>query len=304
MIVNHRDNDDFLEQARLDKVPQGLGIGVNLDLNLRFKESSFNIILGHANTGKTYFVLFYFLALSFNHGHKHLIYAAENSINGLKRNLIDLYGQKKIKEMSKDELDINKKFIEEHFDFIDHKRLWGVTEFMTGVQQIERKYDTIMIDPINSFQRPRGVNAHENDYETASKLRLYAKKTRTSIYVCMHASTEALRKVHPSKHAFEGLPIPPSGADAEGGGKWINRCDDFITVHRYTQSPTEWMYTEVHVKKIKECETGGRPTFLNDPIKFKLQNGTQFLCGGKNALQRDLIENSKGFSILAPNEQF
>ena len=64
------------------------------------------------------------------------------------------------------------------------------------------------------------------------------------------------------------------------------------------------MYTEVHVKKIKECETGGRPTFLNNPIKFQLQNGTQFLCGGKNTLQRDLIENSKGFSILAPNEEF
>ena len=41
-----------------------------------------------------------------------------------------------------------------------------------------------------------------------------------------------------------------------------------------------------------------------NPIKFKLQHGTQFLCGGKNALQRDLIDNSKGFSILAPNEEF
>ena len=64
MIVNHRENDEFLEQARLDQVPQGLGIGVNLDINLRFKESSFNIILGHANTGKTYFVLFYLFYLS------------------------------------------------------------------------------------------------------------------------------------------------------------------------------------------------------------------------------------------------
>ena len=302
MITNHRDNDNFLEQARLDQVPQGLGIGVNLDTNLRFKKGSFNIILGHANTGKTYFVLWYFLALSFNHGHKHLIYAAENSINGLKRNLIDLYGQKKIKNMTKEELDTNKKFIEDHFDFIDHKRLWGVTEFMTGVQQIERKYDTIMIDPINSFQRPRGVNAHESDYETASKLRLYAKKTETSIYVCMHASTEALRKVHPREHAFEGLPIPPSGADAEGGGKWINRCDDFITVHRYTQSETEWMYTEVHVKKVKETETGGRPTFLNNPVKFLLNNGTQFLCAGKNALESDTVGIQS--SNLQPNTEF
>lgn len=286
MIVNHRDNDEFLEMARLDQIPQGLGINVGLDMNLRFKQGSFNIILGHANVGKTYWILWYFLALSVNHDLKHLIYAAENTVNGLKRNLLELYGNKKIKNMTTEELDINKNFIESHFDFIDHKKLWTVTEFMKGVQENGKEYDTLMIDPINSFQRPRGVNAHENDYETASKLRLFAKKTKTSIYVCMHASTEALRKVHPREHQFEGLPVPPSGADAEGGGKWINRCDDFITVHRYTQSPTDWMYTDIHIKKVKETETGGTPTFMDSPVKFKLHAGTAFLCGGVNSLDK------------------
>ena len=295
MIVNHRDNDEFLEMARLDQIPQGLGINVGLDNNLRFKQGSFNIILGHANVGKTYWILWYFLALSVNHNLKHLIYAAENTVNGLKRNLIELNGNKKIKYMTEDELYINKKFIEEHFDFIDHKKLWTVNEFMKGVQDIGKAYDTIMIDPINSFQRPRGVNAHENDYETASKLRLFAKKFKTSIYVCMHASTEALRKVHPKQHQFEGLPVPPSGADAEGGGKWINRCDDFITVHRYTQSPTDWMYTDIHVKKVKETETGGAPTFIDSPVKFKLHMGTAFLCGGDNSLDRKI---SNKISVL------
>jgi len=302
MIVNHRDNDEFLEQARLNKVPQGLGINNKLDDNLRFKTGSFNIILGHANVGKTYWILWYFLALSVIHNKKHLIYAAENSVNGLKRNLIDLYGNKKIKDMSKEELDINKKFIEDHFDFIDHKKLWGVTEFMKGVQAIDRKYDTIMIDPINSFQRPRGVNAHENDYETATKLRLYAKKYKTSVYVCMHASTEALRKVHPREHEFEGLPIPPSGADAEGGGKWINRCDDFITVHRYTQSPSDWMFTHVHVKKVKETETGGAPTFLDSPVKFRLDRGVAFLCQNVNSLEQPQQNNT--LNRFADNDEF
>ena len=92
------------------------------------------------------------------------------------------------------------------------------------------------------------------------------------------------------------------GADAEGGGKWINRCDDFITVHRYTQSETEWMYTEVHVKKVKETETGGRPTFLNNPVKFLLNNGTQFLCAGKNALESDTVGIQS--SNLQPNTEF
>ena len=296
MIIDHRENDEFLEQARQDRVPQGLGINNNLDNNLRFKVGSFNIILGHANVGKTYWVLWYFLALSKIHGKKHLIYAAENSVNGLKRNLIDLYGNKKIKDMTPEELTEGKEFIEAHFDFIDHKRIWGVTEFMKNIQAIDKKYDSIMIDPINAFQRPRGVNAHENDYETASKLRLYAKHFKTSIYVCMHASTEALRKVHPTKHAFEGLPIPPSGADAEGGGKWINRCDDFITIHRYTQSEMCWMNTYLHIKKVKETETGGAPTFITSPVEFRLDRGVAFMCGGVNSLEQEIDNNLNNYN--------
>ena len=297
MIINNRDNDEFLELARQDMIPLGLGINNNLDNNLRFKKSSFNIILGHANVGKTYFVLWYQLALSHLHGLKHLIYSAENSVNSLKRNLIELYINKKIKFMSEEELQQGKTFIEFHFVFIDMQCLWTIDEFMKGVQKMG-KFDSLMIDPINSFTRPRGMNAHEADYETASKLRLFAKKTGTSVYVCMHANTEALRKVHPAKHVYEGLPQRPNGSDAEGGGKWINRCDDFITIHRYTQSPLDWMYTDVHILKVKETESGGRPTFLNEPVRFKLYQGTSFLCGGVNSLD---IEKS---SILAPNTDF
>jgi hypothetical protein len=285
MIINHRENDIFLEQARQNKVPQGLGINNDLDVNIRFKEGTFNIFLGHANVGKTYFVLFYLLALSKLHNKKHLIYAAENSVNGLKRNLIDLYANKKIKDQSKEELEYNKKFIEEHFDFIDHLKIWNINDFMKNVQSINKKYDCIMIDPINAFAKPKGVNAHEHDYETASKLRLFAKKFNTTIYVCMHASTEALRKVHPANHDYAGLPIRPSGADAEGGGKWLNRCDDFITIHRYTQSESDWMFTQIHVLKIKETETGGCPTFFDTPVLFRLERGIAFTCAGVNSLQ-------------------
>jgi len=284
MIIDHRENDKFLEQARQNKVPQGLGINNNLDNNLRYKKGSFNIILGHANVGKTYWILWYLLALSKIHGKKHLIYSAENSVNGLKRNLIDLYSGVKIKDQTPKQLEENKSFIEDHFDFIDHKKIWEIGNFMKSIQSMNIKYDSIVIDPINAFQKPRGVNAHEHDYETASKLRLYAKKFKTTIYVCMHASTDALRKVHPPKHDYEGLPIRPNGADAEGGGKWINRCDDFICIHRYTQSEYDWMYTQIHILKVKETETGGSPTPFKQPVMFKLERGTAFTCQGVNSL--------------------
>jgi hypothetical protein len=284
MKINHRDNDEFLELLRTNQVPIGKGLGIALDENLRFKESSFNIILGHANVGKTYWVLWYFLCLSVKHNLKHLIYSSENTVVGIKRNLFELYIGKKIVEFTPSELQDAKDFIESHFDFLDTTKAVTIEEFMKVVQKLER-YDTLMIDPHNGFLKPKGVNGHEYDYEVATKLRLFAKQTRTSIYLCIHAATDALRKTHKDGQ-FEGQPMPPSMADAEGGGKWGNRADDFLVIHRYTSDPHDWMYTHVHIKKVKETETGGKPTPINQGIQFRYEYGIGFTCGGENPLRK------------------
>lgn len=292
MIVNHRDQDHFLELLRTNQVPLGKGIGCDLDNNLRFKEGSFNIVLGHANVGKTYWLLFYLLCLSAKHDLKHLIYSSENTIHGIKRNLLELYLGAKVGTLSKEELERGKLFIELHFDFIDASKAMTIDEFMRDVQKMTN-YDTLMIDPHNSFLRPKGSNAHEYDYEMATKLRLFCKKTRTTVYLCIHAATEALRKIN-KEGDYQGHPMPPTMADAEGGGKWGNRADDFLVIHRYVSDPHNWMYTHIHVKKIKETETGGKPTMLNEPIMFRLENGTGFSCGGVNPLANDTKKELSG----------
>jgi len=291
MKVNHRDQDKYLELLRLDKVPQGKGLGIDLDNHLRFKEGKLNMILGHANVGKTYWVLWYLTALSNKYGHKNLIYSAENSIQGLKRNILELYANQRITTMTPKQLKSNKEWLESHFDFIEYEKLVTIDEFMKDVQKMG-SYDVLMIDPHNSFSKPYGMNSHEHDYETAARLRLFGKKYNTTVYMCIHAATEALRKTH-KKGDFEGLPMPPNAADAEGGGKWVNRADDFIVCHRYTQSSNYWMFTEVHVKKIKETESGGMPTFIDEPVNFKLEYGTAFTCNGVNAL-----DNASPFQTL------
>lgn len=192
--------------------------------------------------------------------------------------------------MPKEQMEEAKLFIESHFDFIDSQKAWTIEEFMLSAQQ-EKGYDTLMIDPHNSFLRPKGSNAHDYDYEMATKLRLFCKKTDTSVYLCIHAATEALRKTHKDGD-FEGHPMPPSMADAEGGGKWGNRADDFLVIHRYVADSHNWMFTHVHVKKVKETETGGMPTMLGEPVRFQLQNSTQFLCNGVNVLD-GYVENTE-----------
>ena len=100
------------------------------------------------------------------------------------------------------------------------------------------------------------------------------------MYSCSNRSPQKTHK----EGAYLGLPIPPNMSDAEGGGKWGNRADDFIVIHRYPAHETSWMYTEIHVKKVKETETGGMPTFSNNPVLFKLENGTYFTCESINAI--------------------
>lgn len=282
LIANHRDNDEFLELARLNRIPLGLGIGCELDNHIRFKVGTFNIVLGHPNTGKTYFVAFYLLCMAKIHDKKSLIYSAENTINTLKRNLLELYIGKEITKMSEGELEVGKAFIEKYIDFVSIKKIWLVEDFMREVQK-QGNYDILMIDPLNSFKKPRGMNSHDADYENASKLRLFGQMTGTTVYLVMHTTSESQRRTHKDGD-FEGMRSEPTAPDAEGGGKWFSRCDDFIIVHRYTQSPSDWMRTRVTIAKIKETESGGRPTFLTTPVIFTRANSTQFECNKINPL--------------------
>ena len=173
---------------------------------------------------------------------------------------------------------------------------------MEGVQQIGHQYDGLMIDPHNSLTKPRGANSHEHDYLTATKLRMFAKKFDCAVFMCMHGATEALRKTHKDGD-YQGLPVPPSASDAEGGGKWVNRADDFWVIHRYTQHPHNWMDTHVHIKKVKDTFTGGAPTIYNEPVIFSMKFGTQFTCGGVNVLGSD-VPTMENFTNLEPNNGF
>ena len=98
-------------------------------------------------------------------------------------------------------------------------------------------------------------------------------------------------------------------ADVEGGGKWGNRADDVITVHRYTQHPDRWMISDIHVRKVKETETGGRPTNMDSPISMRMQVGNvaftvagQDLIDVKKEEEKPKLDFNKDVSEHAPTE--
>ena len=69
-------------------------------------------------------------------------------------------------------------------------------------------------------------------------------------------------------------------------------------VHRYTQSPSDWNQTHIHIRKTKEVESGGRPTPLDQPIRLKsLINNVGFEIEGRNILEM-VAQNRKQQTFL------
>ena len=135
------------------------------------------------------------------------------------------------------------------------------------------EYHYGMIDPYNSLKIDLSgyskLNTHEYHYEALSELKSYGQKNKFGWFITHHAVTAALRL----KDADKKYPVAPRKEDTEQGGKVANKADDFLTIHRITQHPTDWMISEIHVRKIKDTETGGRPTILELPIRFERYKG-------------------------------
>ena len=327
MIQKETAGLEYLKSIRNGTFKLGLGIDCDLDLHLRYKSTDFNVIAGHANVGKTLGILYYFTCLAIKHNLKFAIFSSENEIGGLKDDLISLYSCKAVKDLSEQDFDYAHYFVNEHFKFFDsdkffytNKRLMNFKDILEVTNDLE--IDSLVIDPYNSLGKVETIkgNTHEYDYQVMSELRMWCKNEKKALYLLAHGNTDALRKVFAKGHIFESFPMPLVSADIEGGGKFVNRCDNFIVLHRMTQHKELWMQTEWHVTKVKNTKTGGKPTYKQNPVIFEAQkNMLSFLVylrpdiydepplNPVNPLKLDkAVENIEKeiFGKLEPNENF
>lgn len=278
MIQKETAGLQYLRSVRDGSFKLGLGIDCDLDIHLRYKKTDFNVIAGHANVGKTLGILYYFTCLSIKHGLKFAIFSSENEIGGLKDDLISLYTGTAVKDLSEQDFEYAHYFVNEHFKFFDSDRFFYENKRLMNFRDIievtnELEIDSLVIDPYNSLGKVETIkgNTHEYDYQVMSELRMWCKNEKKALYLLAHGNTDALRKVFAKGHDFEGYPMPLVSADIEGGGKFVNRCDNFIVLHRMTQHKELWMQTEWHITKVKNTKTGGKPTYKQNPVIFEAQ---------------------------------
>ena len=267
------DDEDFrwIDDYANGKIPVGLDTGDSkLDEYFRYKKE-FLIMNGHSNVGKTTFALYMMVNSAVRHGWKWVVYSSENRTASLKMSLMQFAVNRRIADMNYDQGKAAYKWVNEHFTVISNNQVYSYSDIIVFLEKIVRQQDcdAVFVDPYNSLKIELTGNgsSHDYHYQAASEFLTFSTTNDVAVWLNMHAVTEAQRR-----KGDDGLPVAPFAEDTEGGGKFVNRADCFITVHRKVQAPDHNIKktTELHIRKVRETETGGQPTSFDDPITFTM----------------------------------
>jgi hypothetical protein len=263
------DDEDFrwIDDYSQGKIPIGLDTGdPKLDDYFRYKKE-FLIINGHSNVGKTTTALYLMVNSAIRHGWTWVIYSSENRTASVKMTLMQFAMDMAIGSMNYAQKKQAYKWVQEHFIVINNKQVYSYSDIILFIEKVLRQkpIDAVFVDPYNSLKldmKNSSIGVHDYHYEAASEFLTFSKAHDVAVWLNMHAVTEAQRRKGP-----DGLPVAPYAEDTEGGGKFVNRADCFVTLHRKVQSsdPMIRKMSELHIRKVREVETGGQPTPLEDP---------------------------------------
>jgi hypothetical protein len=265
---DYRMIDDFVN----GKILIGLDTGdPNLDKYFRYKRE-FVIINGHSNVGKTTMALYMMVNASRRHGWKWVLYSSENSTWSVKMTLMEFATAMPIKTQNYEQRKEAYRWVNDHFTIINNNQVYSYSDIILFMEKVRRiqHVDAVFVDPYNSLKidlKNTAIGVHDYHYEAASEFLTYSTANNIAVWLNMHAVTEAQRR-----KGDDGLPIAPYAEDTEGGGKFVNRADCFITIHRKVQAPDMQTRrtTELHVRKVREVKTGGQPTPLDEPVTYAM----------------------------------
>jgi len=272
------DDEDFrwIDDFSQGKIEVGLLTGdERLDEHFRYKKE-FVIINGHSNVGKTTSALYLIVNSAIKHEWRWVLYSSENRTASIKMQLMQFASDKKISDMNYYERKAAYEWVNKYFTVISNNQVYSYSDLIVFMEKImkQQPVDAVFIDPYNSLKldmKGSNIGVHDYHYESASSFLTFSKARNVAVWLNTHAFTEAQRR-----KGADGLPVAPYAEDTEGGGKFVNRADCFLTIHRKVQSPDHNIrkLTELHIRKVRETETGGYPTPIEEPY-LMIMNSSQ-----------------------------
>ena len=266
--------NEHLEQIRKGEIPMGVSTGwKSLDKYFVLKKNHFYFLLGVENIGKSTILSSLMAATKTLYGYKWGISSPESSNAVTRRNLIQADSGRKLASFDKEPL-LYAKYLTDsrnHFYLIRNDRHWGLNEILKNGKMLYEKYgiDFLIIDPYSFYDE---AGDYKKDQAMMSKLRVFSMKY-CSVIVVDHTNTEFVRK----KIDANGFLPMPSRYDASGGNMKVNKCDDFIVIHRVTNHPDEEVRRtmQIAVGKVKDEDTGGSKHLLGEysELIYETRNG-------------------------------
>jgi hypothetical protein len=269
---------DAYEQAFIDgTLEMGKTTGIpELDKHWRVKTNTMVWFMGLDNTGKSLSLWYLAILSSMYNKSKILLYSAENGDGSVRKKLKELYIGKGIKYMRPNELKKAAEHIDSHFKIISSKGLFNWDDLIMRAEIIYDEgfeYDIAIFEPYNAVELNL-TDRYSGTIKSLNSLRVFKEKY-ASCWIADHANTAAARN-----RMEDGTIKRPYKSDVEMGQMKANKTDDFIVIHRNTKDPETWNQTEIHVDKIKDTETGGKPTVGAAPIILTINKGMcGFICG-------------------------
>tara|TARA_S200002703_G_scaffold31244_1_gene27233 strand:+ start:6775 stop:8640 length:1866 start_codon:yes stop_codon:yes gene_type:complete len=275
-IADSSEMDDYEKSLLEGTLEMGLPSYVDiLDTHWMIKKNHLVAFGGIDNIGKSFNAWYIAVISAMHHDWKFLVYSAENKDASVRKKLKEFYIGKPINEMTPKELEISQKFFDEHFKIMTSKKFYTWDDLLMRAEIVFDEgweYDCVIIDPYNAMDIPTEQSGHIHNVKTLNTLRVF-KENYCSVWFCDHAVSSAARDKD-----NDGFVKVPWKASLDGGQIKANKVDDFIMLHRLTNHPTDWMYTEWHIMKIKDVETGGKPTPKDDPVRMRMNEN---MCGFK-----------------------
>ena len=160
---------DKLLDIKHGRVKEGLKIGLpEIDEFVRFKQGNFNLLIGHANVGKTTVTLYLFILWAIKHNLRFLVWSSENTPQSIQRKIVEFKMGKPITKAEDLEIKDALTWSDEHFKIIDVEELYTYRELLDEAKSIKDAWDYhgLLVDPYNSLMKDKElykeVGGHEH----------------------------------------------------------------------------------------------------------------------------------------------
>jgi twinkle protein len=240
-----------------------------MDEFFRWKKGEINLIVGHANHGKTTLALQMMLTKSVYDDWKWAIFSPENyPATDFYDDLIEMYIGKWLDRMSEDEYTEGAHFIDSHIFYVypdDGHDINSINEKFRYLV-LKKGIDGVLIDPFNQLDHVQKPYQREDQYlsETLKDIKRFALLNCVSYNIVAHP-------VKQQREQDKSLP-PVDMYDISGGAMWANKSDNIISYYRPNHhldktSPE----VRIYIQKIKRRRTGGKPGEFDMRLNWEIK---------------------------------